>query len=103
MELKVSEPGSTSEIYSFRQLSKLASERRVHNVIKRFSVSLYDDDCKCFSIDLARYEILKYQQNMDIPSSPPTGVALTHLSPVSHFYTPGKPQKTKGFSGVIEM
>ena len=73
------------------------------NVIKRFSVSLCDDDCKCFSIDLARYEILKYQQNMDIPSSPPTGVALTRLSPVSHFYTPGKRQKTKGFSGGIEM
>ena len=58
------------------------------NVIKRFSVSLYDDDCNCFSIDLARHEIFKYQQNMDIPSSPPTGVALTHFNPVSYFYTP---------------
>ena len=31
---------------------------------------------------------------------------LTHFSPVSHFYTPWKRQKTKGFltlSGGIEM
>ena len=25
---------------------------------------------------------------------------LTHFSPVSHFYTPWKHQKTKGFQGV---
>ena len=33
-------------------------------------------------------------------------VPLTHFSPVSHFYTPWKGQKTKGFltfSGVIEI
>ena len=31
------------------------------NVIEKFIISLYCDDCNCFSIDLARYEIFKYR------------------------------------------
>ena len=46
------------------------------NVIEKFSISLYCDDCNCFSIDLAPYEIFKYRQNMDIRSLPPTRDAL---------------------------
>ena len=44
--------------------------------MKKFIISLYCDDCNCFSIDLTRYEIFKYRQNMDIRSLPPTRDAL---------------------------
>ena len=46
------------------------------NVIENFIISLHYDDCNCFSVDLARYEIFKYRQNMDIRSLPPTRDAL---------------------------
>ena len=35
------------------------------NVIEKFVISLYCDDCNCFSIDLGRYEIFKYRQHME--------------------------------------
>ena len=44
--------------------------------MKKFIISLYCDDCNCFSIDLTRHEIFKYRQNMDIRSLPPTRDAL---------------------------
>ena len=46
------------------------------NVIEKFIISLYCDHCNCFSIDLARYKIFKYRQNMNIRSLPPTRDAL---------------------------
>ena len=46
------------------------------DVIEKFIISLYCDDCNCFSIDLAPYEIYKYRQNMDIWYLPPTRDAL---------------------------
>ena len=42
------------------------------NVIEKFIISLYYGDWKCFSVDLVRYEIFKYRQNMNIRSLPPT-------------------------------
>ena len=54
-------------------------------VIEKFIIPLYCDDCNCFSIDLARYEILKYQQNVDIQSLLPTRDALIQHIPKSAY------------------
>ena len=60
---------------------RLPLREEVINVIERFIISLYYDDCNCFSIDLAQYEISKYQQNMDIGSLPPTrDVLIQHIN-----------------------
>ena len=38
------------------------------NVMERLIISLCYDDSNCFSIDLARYKIFKYRENMEIQS-----------------------------------
>ena len=47
-------------------------------MIEKFIISLYWNDCNCFSIDLAWYEIFKYRQNMDSRSLPLTRDVLMH-------------------------
>ena len=54
----------------------LPSREEYINVNEKFIISLYYDDCNCFSVNLARYEIFKYQQNMDIQSLLSTRDAL---------------------------
>ena len=50
------------------------------NLIERFIISLYHDNCNCFSIGLAWYRIFKHPQNMVIRSLLPTkDVLIQHM------------------------